>query len=359
VPDASAGGAAETTVLDMDPLKRPMRKPIMRGRKWKKDKDGRRPGALDPEDIPNPFLGRGLPYGRRTVYQSVADEQLARGKWWHPMVDRLSEHVDFDLIERGWGNQDLYYVPFAKRPFEDITGPHDIEYHFMVNNLDLHVHMMRSIPHLACLTPELREDFNDVTKGWQTLLREVFPNDSRPGEEYTEETMNHVNYCGEKSVVKYKDSSEIQRRNDLRSELTSLIIKRFVDDCVEKRDFVRILMIDAQGTKHYIYGMVGETLLQAARRYYVPIDGYCNGYDRGYIRVWGAGPWCGVCQMDLDPKYFHLMPPYDFTEQRKFAQFRTITPTSRLGCVIWIRPEFDGMIIHLPVTLQHPAGRWD
>ena len=146
---------------------------------------------------------------------------------------------------------------------------------------------------------------------------------------------------------------------------------------MEERDYVRLIFIDAMGTKYFIYGMVGETLLQACRRYLIPIDGYCNSYDRGHVRIYGHGAFCHSCQMDISPKYFHLIPPFDWNEKNAFLRFRSITPTliiiynillyinntlydifrSRLGCCIWIRPEFDGMVVNIPVTLVMPYGR--
>ena len=55
--------------------------------------------------------------------------------------------------------------------------------------------------------------------------------------------------------------------------------------------------------------------------------GYCNGYDRGVVRVYGMGAWCAQCQMDISPKYFHLMPAADWREKREFWRFKEITPT--------------------------------
>lgn len=105
--------------------------------------------------------------------------------------------------------------------------------------------------------------------------------------------------------------------------------------------------------------MVGETLLQTCRRYAIPIDGYCNGFDRGIVRIYGRGAWCALCQMDISPKYFHLIPAFDVKEEEAHWRFRTITPTSRLGCCIWIRPEFDGMVVNIPPSLMFPHHRED
>merc|ERR1712062_539771 len=101
-----------------------------------------------------------------------------------------------------------------------------------------------------------------------------------------------------------------------------------------------------------------ETLLQCCRRYLIPIDGYCNGFDRGIVRIYGKGPWCHLCQMDISPKFFHHIPPFDWRERAAFVNFRHLTPTSRLACCVWIRPEFDGMLVNIPVSIPNPYGRF-
>ena len=148
------------------------------------------------------------------------------------------------------------------------------------------------------------------------------------------------------------------RKELVKREIELNTIKKFVDDKVEQKDFVRLVFVDAMGTKYYVYGVVGETLLQCCRRYLIPIDGYCNGFDRGIVRIYGKGPWCHLCQMDISPKFFHVIPPFDWRERAAFVNFRHLTPTSRLGCSIWIRPEFDGMLINIPVSIPNPYGRF-
>merc|ERR1712190_193967 len=148
------------------------------------------------------------------------------------------------------------------------------------------------------------------------------------------------------------------RKELVKRQIELNTIKKFVDDKVEEKDFVRLVFVDAMGTKYYVYGMVGETLLQCCRRYLIPIDGYCNGFDRGIVRIYGRGPWCHLCQMDISPKFFHLIPPFDWRERLAFINFRHLTPTSRLGCCVWIRPEFDGMLINIPVSIPNPYGRF-
>ena len=72
------------------------------------------------------------------------------------------------------------------------------------------------------------------------------------------------------------------------------------------------------------------------------------------MRVYGYGPMCGQCQMDISPKYFKYMPPYDWREKKLSMNFRTITPYSRLGCCLWIRPDWDGMVVSIPPSVCDP-----
>ncbi|ETO12600.1 hypothetical protein RFI_24775 [Reticulomyxa filosa] len=150
-------------------------------------------------------------------------------------------------------------------------------------------------------------------------------------EDIKEEHVEKINYHGEKVTTTSQHSLEITRKSELKQQITKETVRQIVDDSVEHREFVRLIFIDAQGTKHYVYGMVGETLLQCCRRFGVPIDGLCNGYDRGIVRVYGTGGWCGTCQMDISPNYFHLIPPFDFKEKALSMGYRTITPTLKIS----------------------------
>jgi len=400
---------------------------------------GRNSSALEDEltdPYPNPFIGRDLPYGRKIIFDNLMEEDLAKGNHWHIYNDRFMQHFDNDLVERGWGNVDLWKSPMAKRGCDDITMSHDMDYHFRLHNIGMHLEMMRYIPHLKPLVPEMKADFAAATRKWQDIVEEVLgeetaqntecvsQNSQNNAEEIDEEieesettdtttttevatagstfpyisstktkttktrktkirkvkrkkvqtfagseytlntTINEERaLCGEDVIAKRKrDIVEAaqppSRKAQLKREIELATLKRFVDDKVEQKDFVRLVFVDAMGTKYYVYGVVGETLLQCARRYLVPIDGYCNGFDRGIIRIYGRGPWCHLCQMDISPKYFHLVPPFDWRERAAFVNFRHLTPTSRLGCSVWIRPEFDGMLINIPVSIPNPYGRF-
>jgi len=394
----------------------PMKRPIITGRDSSKQ---RFEDEMD-EPFPNPFVGRDLPYGRKVLFDNVLEEDLANGNHWHVYNDRFMQHFDIDFVERGWGNLDLYKAPMAKRGMDDITMSHDMDYHYRVHNIGMHLEMMSHIPHLKPLVPELKQDFEIVTAKWQDIVEEILGDkeeenieeESIETSEKTEESETMTEYTkievktkkikkkkkvktpgsynnsysmnttiiderpivGEeliqfrKEQIKKeqdliygnlsKSESDLNRKEKVKREIELNTLKKFVDDKVEEKDFVRLIFVDAMGTKYYVYGVVGETLLQCCRRYLIPIDGYCNGFDRGIVRIYGKGPWCHLCQMDISPKYFHVIPPFDWRERAAFVNFRHLTPTSRLGCCIWIRPEFDGMSINIPVSIPNPYGRF-
>jgi len=424
--DAPLPGSSSSGSSGSRSMRKP--KPIVTGRNSSNLEDE----LTDPH--PNPFIGRDLPYGRKIIFDNLMEEDLAKGNHWHIYNDRFMQHFDNDLVERGWGNVDLWKSPMAKRGCDDITMSHDMDYHFRLHNIGMHLEMMRYIPHLKPLVPEMKADFAAATRKWQDIVEEVLGENTEPtqntpalsqnidedidesetveesettttetattagstfpyisstktrvtktrrkttkkvrrkkvqtfaGSEYTlNTTINEERaLCGEDVIAKRKrDIIEAaqppSRKAQVKREIELATLKRFVDDKVEQKDFVRLVFVDAMGTKYYVYGVVGETLLQCARRYLVPIDGYCNGFDRGIIRIYGRGPWCHLCQMDISPKYFHLVPPFDWRERAAFVNFRHLTPTSRLGCSVWIRPEFDGMLINIPVSIPNPYGRF-
>merc|ERR1740123_165347 len=391
---------------------RPMKKPIVTGRNSKNTERD-----FEEDKFPNPFIGKDLPYGRKIIFDNQLEEDLADGNHWHQYNDRFMQHFDIDFVERGWGNLDLYKSPMAKRGMDDITMSHDMDYHYKVHNIGMHLEMMRYIPHLKPFVPELKADFECATAKWQDIVDEILGNaedetteeEEEETSETTESTETYSSATGitQSSTTKYqmkrtktktktkrkkygsyklknmineerplfgddsikfrkqqiKDAMNPNRAMEDRKELVKReielnTIKKFVDDKVEEKDFVRLVFMDAMGTKYYVYGVVGETLLQCCRRYLIPIDGYCNGFDRGIVRIYDKGPWCHLCQMDISPKFFHLIPPFDWRERLAFVNFRHLTPTSRLGCSVWIRPEFDGMLINIPVSIPNPYGRF-
>ena len=124
----------------------PMRKPIITGRR--SDDPGARPQDEIHEEFPNPFVNKELPYGRRVIFDNHMEEDLANGQHWHVYNDRFMQHFDNDFVDRGWGNLDLYKSPMAKRGCEDITMSHDMDYHYKLHNIGMHLEMMQYIPQL-------------------------------------------------------------------------------------------------------------------------------------------------------------------------------------------------------------------
>ena len=125
---------------------KPMKKPIITGRR--SGDPGQEPHGELKEEYPNPFVGKELPYGRKIHFDNLLEEDLANGQHWHVYNDRFMQHFDIDFVERGWGNLDLWKSPMAKRGCDDITMSHDMDYHFRLHNIGMHLEMMQYIPQL-------------------------------------------------------------------------------------------------------------------------------------------------------------------------------------------------------------------
>lgn len=124
---------------------RPLRKPIKTGRNSKNT-------AYSVKDVvESPFKGKSLPFGRKVIFENRLEEDLAKGRYWSKYIDRFGEYIDFDIAHKAWGNENLYMVPHLKQPMKDITTSHDIDFHFTINNLAMHVHMARYIPQFCPL----------------------------------------------------------------------------------------------------------------------------------------------------------------------------------------------------------------
>lgn len=126
---------------------KPMKKPIITGRR--STDPGQEPHGELKEEYPNPFVGKELPYGRKILFDNVLEEDLANGQHWHVYNDRFMQHFDIDFVERGWGAYDLYKSAMAKRSCDDITMAHDMDYHFRLHNIGMHLEMMQYIPQLS------------------------------------------------------------------------------------------------------------------------------------------------------------------------------------------------------------------
>lgn len=101
---------------------------------------------------------------------------------------------------------------------------------------------------------------------------------------------------------------------------------------------VKVTYVEPDGAQHEVEAQAGHSVMEAAIKHGVAgIDADCGGACS-----------CATCHVSVDAAWFERVGvPGDVEESMlDFAPVRT--PTSRLSCQIKLRPELDGLVVHLP-----------
>jgi ferredoxin len=96
---------------------------------------------------------------------------------------------------------------------------------------------------------------------------------------------------------------------------------------------VRIVFDGARG----VAGVVGERLLDAARRAGEPLEGTCGG-DMA----------CATCHVVVAADDFARLPPASEEEEEMLDLVPDASRTSRLACQIVLTPALDNLSVSLP-----------
>ena len=99
-----------------------------------------------------------------------------------------------------------------------------------------------------------------------------------------------------------------------------------------------VTFVTPQGAETLVEGLVGQSVMELARRAGIAeIVAECGGSCA-----------CATCHVYVDPAWQARTgaPGPDEADMLDFVQDRT--PQSRLSCQIRLRPELDGLAVHLP-----------
>jgi len=344
----------------------------------------------DPED---PFDEHPLPFYMEYQWNDKVhyETQLRSGVWWHPR-DRIQKYFDVNAWEMSidWAEFILkdnhhYRHPRIYAQYPDILAPWDNKYEYEMKQLENHVSMLKYMPHTKSLQPQLAKELWDLNRTRVTQLKEKYDVKGidylQPGEEMKRQRSYRSMYksketgpmitpfFGERpsnlarlpteqgrAIKKWREmnpETAPQHPDTAKNMLVQWITEfeekveqRWVEKEVDKHKWVKMFFIDAMGDKHRVYGMVGETLLEVTRRWEIPLDGYCMGGDR--LELYGDGPRCQYCQIDIAPRWVHTLPPMDWREEHFHKNFRVYSPTSRLACQIVVTEAMDGFTAAIP-----------
>ena len=101
----------------------------------------------------------------------------------------------------------------------------------------------------------------------------------------------------------------------------------------------KIIFISSDGNETAVEAADGDNVMRAA---------LANDVD-GIVAECGGSMMCATCHCYVDEAWTDAVGARaDGEEDMLESAACEVRPTSRLSCQIRIRPEFDGLIIHLP-----------
>jgi 2Fe-2S ferredoxin len=107
-----------------------------------------------------------------------------------------------------------------------------------------------------------------------------------------------------------------------------------------ERRMPKVTYVEVNGTVHEANLPTGLTVMEGARRDEIPgIDADCGGACS-----------CGTCHVYVDEAWVERVGPPGANEKDMLELAVDVRPNSRLSCQIQVRPELDGLIVHLPTT---------
>uniref|UniRef100_A0A7R9WX19 2Fe-2S ferredoxin-type domain-containing protein n=1 Tax=Craspedostauros australis TaxID=1486917 RepID=A0A7R9WX19_9STRA len=100
---------------------------------------------------------------------------------------------------------------------------------------------------------------------------------------------------------------------------------------------VEITYVEPDGTERVVNAKIGSNLLDTAHENDVELEGACGGELA-----------CSTCHLIFDEATYDSLPEKDLEEDDMLDLAYEVTETSRLGCQIKVRPDFDGIKVQIP-----------
>ncbi len=104
----------------------------------------------------------------------------------------------------------------------------------------------------------------------------------------------------------------------------------------------KMTFVEKDGTKKEVEIAEGLTVLEAARKYNIDLEGACEGSLA-----------CSTCHVVVDPEFYDQLPDATEDEEDMLDLAFGLTKTSRLGCQICMKPEIDGLVVTLPTATRN------
>ena len=101
---------------------------------------------------------------------------------------------------------------------------------------------------------------------------------------------------------------------------------------------VKITYIEHNGTAHEVTAEPGFTVMEMAIRNQVP----------GITAECGGACACATCHVYVDEAWKAATGDPSQMEEDMLDFAHDVRPTSRLSCQMKVKPEFDGLVVHVP-----------
>jgi len=99
---------------------------------------------------------------------------------------------------------------------------------------------------------------------------------------------------------------------------------------------IKINVTDRDGGAHLIDAAPGEQLMEVLRE-----------HDWGVAAICGGMCSCGTCHVFVDEAWLDQFPAPDVDEEDLVDMLEFRQPNSRLSCQLTLKPEHDGLALHL------------
>ncbi len=105
---------------------------------------------------------------------------------------------------------------------------------------------------------------------------------------------------------------------------------------------VKVIFVKGENERVELDVPVGISVLEAAHRNNVPLEGACEGSLA-----------CSTCHVIVDSSFYGKLKTATEDEEDMLDLAFGLTHTSRLGCQIILTPELDGIILKLPAATRN------
>jgi 2Fe-2S ferredoxin len=113
-------------------------------------------------------------------------------------------------------------------------------------------------------------------------------------------------------------------------------LNRFTAFTPRSLPVARITYVTPDGEVVIVEAAQGSLMTAAVQNQVKGIDGECGGVCS-----------CGTCHVHVDPEWLERVGPPNDTEVEMLELDDHMTPASRLGCQVPIRPELDGLKVRV------------